>query len=187
MEVVRTQEQTAMGSLSVAASEGDSAAFGRLYDLYVDRVYRYVYYHVGNTPDAEDVTEHIFLKALQSIDRFRCEKGPFIAWLQGIARNAVIDHLRTRKPLAPLDEDLADTGADTDPVSVADLHCTQAELHRAILALKPEHREVIVLRFVEELDHAQTAECVGKSEGAVRVIQHRALAALRQALVRQES
>ena len=178
---VQSSEQVT-AAISEAAAAGDAAAFGQLYDLYLDRVYRYVYYRLGNRQDAEDVTEQVFLRALQAINRFRCDDSPFIAWLLGIARNAVIDHVRARKSTHPLNEALVDKGQNGDPGLLADMRCTHEQLRQAILGLKPEYREVIVLRFVEELDHAQTAASLSRSEGAVRVLQHRALCALRQAL-----
>lgn len=184
MQGVQSSEQMT-AAISEAAAAGDAAAFGQLYDLYLDRVYRYVYYRLGNRQDAEDVTEQVFLRALQAINRFRHHDSPFIAWLLGIARNAVIDHLRARKANQPLSEALMDKDRHGDPALMADLRCTHEQLRQAILGLKPDYRDVIVLRFVEQLDHAQTAAALDKSEGAARVLQHRALAALREALAKE--
>ncbi|MCL5109558.1 MAG: sigma-70 family RNA polymerase sigma factor [Chloroflexi bacterium] len=170
------------GELATAAAHGDAEAFGRLYDLHADRVFRHVYYRLANRADAEDVTAQVFLKALQAIGRYRPDGAPFFAWLLAIAQNAVIDHLRRSKVTDELDLAVADSGSWCDPVRVADLRCTQGELRRAILGLKSEYRQVIVMRFVDELEHAQIGAVLGKNEGTVRVIQHRALAALRQAL-----
>lgn len=182
---MQVTEHPSATALAAAAATGDCAAFAQLYDLYVDRIYRYVYYHVGNRQDAEDVTEQVFTRALEAVRRYRPDTGPFIAWLTRIARNTTIDHLRRRKAAQPLSDSFLDPNPWQDPEWVAEARCTQEQLRRAILGLRDEYREVIVLRFVEELSHAQTAAALGKSEGAVRVLQHRALAALRQALAKE--
>lgn len=170
------------GALAAAAARGDSEAFGRLYDLHADRVFRHVYYRLANRAEAEDVTGQVFLQALQAVGRYRPDGAPFIAWLLAIAQNAVIDHLRARKVNEELDLAAADTGRWCDPAQVADLHCTQGQLRRAILSLKAEYRQVIVMRYIDELAHAEIGAVLGKKEGTVRVILHRALAALRQTL-----
>ncbi|MCL4467018.1 MAG: sigma-70 family RNA polymerase sigma factor [Chloroflexi bacterium] len=175
-------EDREVAALAARAAAGDGEAFGRIYDLYLNGIYRYVYYRLGSARDAEDVTEQVFCKAWEAIGRFHPDGTPVVAWLLRIAHNAVIDHHRTRKDLAPLDEGVIDEASWADPVETATLCCTQGELREAILGLKPEQRQVILLRFIEGLDYAGVAATLGKSEGAVRVIQHRALAALRQAL-----
>jgi RNA polymerase sigma-70 factor (ECF subfamily) len=172
-------------ALAIRAAAGDAEAFGQLYDRCVDRVYRYVYYRLGNQRDAEDVTEQVFLNAWRAIGRFRADGAPAIVWLLRIAQNAAIDHLRTRKQSDPLDAGAIEKAAWSDPVAVADRRCTLAELREAILELKPEQQQVILMRFIEELGYPQVAAAIGKTEGAVRVIQHRALAALRQALSKE--
>ncbi len=173
------------GALAAAAARGDSAAFGQLYDRYAERVFRHVYYRLANRADAEDLTGQVFLKALQAVGRYRADRAPFLSWLLAIAQNAIIDHLRSRKVTGELDLAVADTGTWCDPVQVTDLRCTQGQLRRAILGLKAEHRQVVLMRFVDELEHAQIGAVLGKNEGTVRVIQHRALAALRQALTEE--
>lgn len=181
-EETRAREDAEAGALAAAAAHGDAEAFGRLYDLYADRVFRHVYYRLANRADAEDVTAQVFFKALRAIDRYRSDRAPFFAWLLAIAQNAVIDHLRQRKMTCELDLAVADGRSWCDPVRVAALRCTQDELRRAMIGLKPEYQQVIVMRFVDELEHAQIGAVLGKNEGTVRVIQHRALAALRRAM-----
>ncbi len=171
--------------LADRATRGDREAFGQLYDLYLDRIYRYVYYRLGNVRDAEDLAEQVFLNAWRAMPRFRADETPVVAWLIRIAQNAVVDHLRTRRVGAPLDEEMVDQSRWADPVALADLRCTQGELRRAVLGLKPDQQQVILLRFIEDLSYPEVAAALGKSEGAVRVIQHRALAALREALSKE--
>lgn len=89
--------------MAAAAAHGDAEAFGRLYDLYADRVFHHVYYRLANRADAEDVTAQVFFKALRAIDRYRSDRAPLFAWLLAIAQNAVIDHLRQRKVTCELD------------------------------------------------------------------------------------
>ncbi len=180
-------EQEAL-SLATAAAAGDSQAFAQLYDLYVDRVYHYIHYGLGRARDAEDLTETVFLKAWQAMRRYQPNGSPVFAWLVRIAHNALIDHLRTCRETAPLEEiedDAVEGALWANPVQVADLRCTQGQLRRAILGLKPEQQQVIILRFIDEMSHAQVADALAKTEGAVRVIQHRALAALRQAMAEE--
>lgn len=172
-------------ALAARAATGDGEAFGQVYDLYMDRVYRYIYYRLGNARDAEDLTEQVFLDAWRAMPRFRASETPVIAWLMRIAQNAVIDHLRTRKAREPLDDGIVDESLWSDPVALADLRCTQAELRRAILRLKPEQQQVILMRFIEGLGYPEVAAAMRKREGAVRVIQHRALIALREALTKE--
>jgi RNA polymerase sigma-70 factor, ECF subfamily len=157
------------------ARQGDASAFGTLYECYLDDIYRYVYYKVADRFEAEDLTEHVFLKAWQALPRFRIKGATFRAWLYRIAHNAVIDRHRTQKPVVPLDavpemnddaptpEKAAETGQETDRLAAALAH------------LKPEWQQVILHRFVNGLSHAETAEVMGIREGHVRVLQHRAL------------
>ena len=162
------------------ASKGDAGAFGKLYDLYLDMVYRYVYYKVGAQAEAEDLTSQVFVKAWEAIPRFQWREVPFSHWLMRLARNAVIDHYRTAKPHGELDSEL-----------VSQEHGPQAEylrqerfreLEAAIRQLPEDQRAVIELRFIEDMDYAEVALITGKSQGALRVMQFRALAALRKIL-----
>ena len=174
-----------VSALAARAGGGDAAAFGGIYDLYFDRIYRYVYYRLGNARDAEDLTEQIFLNAWRAIGRYRVNGSPVIALLLRIAQNALIDHLRTRKDAAPLEDGAIDPALWCDPVAAADLQCTQGELRHAIIGLKPEQQRVVIMRFIDNLSYAEVAAALGKSGGAVRVIEHRALVALRQALTKE--
>ena len=165
------------------ASTGDGEAFGKLYDLNLDAVYRYVYYKIGDGVEAEDLTSQIFVKAWEAMPRYQCREIPFSHWLMRLARNAVIDHYRTRKPQGELNE--AMVSPEPDPQGEY-LRGEQVRgLESALRQLPEEQRSMLVLRFVEEMGYAEMAKIVGKSPGALRVMQHRALAALRRILERE--
>ena len=165
-----------------AATRGDARAFAALYDAHVERVYRHVYYRVGDRADAEDLTQQVFLQAWRAIGRYRRTGAPFLAWLFVIAQNAVAGFYRGRKDVAPLDAEPGVQDRWTDPeLAALDGH-DRAVVRRAILGLKPDQQQVVLMRFVEGLDHAAVAAALGTSAGNVRVIQHRALRELRRML-----
>jgi RNA polymerase sigma-70 factor (ECF subfamily) len=165
------------------AMQRDAAAFGQLYELHLDSIYRYIYYRVGNATEAEDLTEQVFLKAWEHMAAYDERGLPFSAWLYRVARNAVIDYHRTRKPMEDLSEELVDKRGD--PQETVELRLEMAEVTAALRTLPPEQQEIIVLRFIQGCSHAQAAAIMGKTEGALRALQYRALAALHQALGRE--
>lgn len=164
------------------AVSGDRDAFGRLYDLYSERVYRHVYYKVGNHAEAEDLAAQVWMNALRAIGRYKQMGRPFVVWLLSIANNQVIDHYRAQKDRTSIDDPglwLSD-GSDLEEEAIRDYNNT--ELREAILQLRPDHRKVVVLRFIDGLEYADIAAIMDKEEGNIRVIQHRALRALRKVL-----
>ena len=162
----------------------DGDAFGRLYDMHVDRVYRHIYYRTGNETDAEDLTQQVFLKAWQAIHRYKKTASPFIAWLMTISQNLVIDFYRTRykRDKAYLEADITADESVPSPEQVTEARFDQQQVRRAILQLPKDQQQVVLLRFVEGFQNAEIASIVGKSEGAIRVILHRGLVALRYIL-----
>ncbi len=158
---------------------GDADAFGRLYDMYVDRVYRHVYYRVGNIADAEDLTQQVFLKARQAIGRYKKMSSPFLAWLMRISHNLVIDFYRSKKDKSYLDSEIAANDSDSYPERVVEAAFDQQQLRKAILQLPGEQQQVILMSFIEGFPYAEIASSLGKSEGAIRVILHRALKKMR--------
>ncbi len=164
------------------ATSGDSSAFGKLYDMYVDRVYRHVYYRVGNVADAEDLTQQVFIKAWQAIGRYRKAASPFIAWLITISHNLVVDFYRTRKDKTYLDAEVVADDLASSPERIAETRFDQQHLRRAIQQLHGEQQQVVLLRFIEGFGYEEIASLMGKREGTIRVIQHRALAKLRHIL-----
>ena len=167
------------GQLIHRAVQGDAEAFGELYMLHLDRIYRDIFYKVGNDVETEDLTEQVFLKAWEVMEGYRHEGRPFCSWLYRIAHNLIVDHYRTRKSPEPFDS-VAFALAD-EAMTPEELFIKQAEvacLREALTQLREDQQHVLLLRFVEGLSHAQVAQIVGKSEGAVRVIQYRSLSVL---------
>jgi len=165
--------------LVARAVKRDGAAFTELYDRYVDQVYRHIYYRVGNQADTEDITEEVFIKAWKAIDRYKIKGAPFFSWLIKITRNLIIDYYRSRKKHLSLDNItyLADTG--TGPELAAESNLDRYHLRACIKKLKGEKQKVILMRFIDGCSYAEIASTLKKSEGAVRVIQYRALNDLR--------
>ena len=170
--------------LAARARQGDKEAFGDLYELYLNEMYRYVFYRVNNHLDAEDLTEQVFLKAWKSLPTFQ-GKSSFRSWIYRIAYGTVIDHYRTRKPVVALDETNSPEVAEPQPEEQA-IHQEKADLVASIIKqLAPLQQHVLILRFINGFNTEETAEILDRSTGAVRVIQHRALKAM-QALLSQE-
>ncbi|MFC1933866.1 ECF subfamily RNA polymerase sigma factor, BldN family [Chloroflexota bacterium] len=164
------------------AKEGDRQALAQLYEENFDRIYRYVVLRIGDKMEAEDMTQQVFLSAIQSISSFKWKGIPFSAWLFRIAHNQVVDHLRkkTRQFAVPLDESLL--SSDSNPQLAAEHNLDIEQLLSATRRLTQAQREVISLRFAGELPIAQIAKIMGKSQGAVKALQHSAIVALRKAL-----
>jgi len=163
-------------------SQGDKQAFGDFYSFYLDEIYRYVYFRVHNRQEAEDLTESAFLNAWRYLtaDRKKADIGNPRAWIYRIARNTVIDHIRTRKDEAPLEQISGLSQPYSTPENAA-LNNEQVEqLERHLAAIEPLHQEVIVLRFINQMSHAETAQVLGIKENHVRVLQYRALKQLRE-------
>jgi len=163
----------------------DAEAFGKLYDMHVDRIYRHIYYRVGNEVDAEDLTQQVFLKAWQAIRKYRRTTSPFIAWLMTIGHNLVIDFYRTKKDKAYLEAEALANHAASNPEQTAEAKLEQQRVRRAILQLSPDEQHVVIMRFIEGFEFAEIASVLGKKEGNIRVILHRALVKLRNILEKE--
>jgi RNA polymerase sigma-70 factor (ECF subfamily) len=160
----------------VAAAQASPAAFGTLYRRYVDRVYGYSFYLLGDHHDAEDVTERTFLSALAAIGRYRDEGATFRAWLFRIAHNELANALRARSRHGAASLDAVDEPtAPNDPAGLFGAAEERRRLARALGRLSDDRRQVIVLRFLDGLTAREIGAVLGRSEGAVRVLQHRAL------------
>lgn len=166
--------------LVLRAIQRDQDAFGELYDRHVVRVYRHIYYMVGNAAEAEDLTAQTFLRAWEAIERYQVRGAPFVSWLLRIAHNLGVSHLRARRETSQVHEGIVDDKMRRDPESSYVQTAEEELVREAILLLRPEQRQVIILRFIEDLDYREVAEIIGKSVAAIRVIQHRALNALRK-------
>ena len=180
MQRENTELSSDVEELVDKAIDGDGAAFGRLYDMHVDRVYRHIYYRISNTADTEDLTQQVFIKAWQAIARYKKTASPFLAWLLRISHNLIIDFYRSKKSETFIDFDVVASKAESDPERLVEDQFTQQEIRKAILKLKGDQQQVIMMRFIEDFSYAEIAASVGKSEGAIRVILHRGLANLKK-------
>jgi RNA polymerase sigma-70 factor (ECF subfamily) len=158
----------------------DKNAFGAIYELYVDGIYRYVYYRLFDKKDAEDVTEEVFIKAMTGISGYQADKGLFTGWLYGIARNAVIDYYRSSQREKAAAENMtarqAESLREEPDMFVAEV------VRKALAGLTEDQREVIILRYYAGLKISEIAEQMGKPETAVKALQRRASLALAKAL-----
>jgi len=169
-----------------AAQDGDTDAFGRLYERYVDVVFRYVLFRVGDRSLAEDVTSETFMRALRRISTVSYQGRDVGAWFVTIARNLVLDHVKSsRHRLEVTTAEISDIStsagrSDSGPEQQALTAATNAELMRCVAKLNPDQRECVVLRFLQGLSVAETASVMGRNEGAVKALQHRAVRRLAQ-------
>jgi RNA polymerase sigma-70 factor (ECF subfamily) len=168
------------------AIEGQSVAFGELYDLHVHRIYRHIYYRVGNHADAEDLTQQAFVKAWQAIGRYRKTGSPFIAWMITISHHLVVDFYRSNRDRLMLDLEAA-SPPETDPVLMAEASFDQRRMRQAVNGLHGDQQQVVLMRFIEGFTNTEIAAALGKNEGAVRVALHRGLANLKKILEKDKA
>jgi RNA polymerase sigma-70 factor, ECF subfamily len=164
-----------------AAQNGDTQAFGRLYERYVDTVFRFIYFRLGDRTQAEDLTSETFVRALRRLQSLSNQGRDPVAWFVTIARNLLLDHVKSaRYRLEVTNDDLLQPRSNeaTDSPSAESVvlgSLTNARLLEAVRALSAEQRECIVLRFLHGLSVAETAEVMGKNDGAIKAMQHRAI------------
>jgi RNA polymerase sigma-70 factor (ECF subfamily) len=169
-------------ALVARAKQGERAAVAEIYERHHQAVYRYIYYRVGDTTTAEDLTGMVFVRVVEHIDRFVYRGRPLLTWLYTIARNVVVDHHRRTggAVVVPLDERLVTGEGDVE--RAAELALTQERLAVGLSHLTEDQRQVILLKFIEARSNKEVAETLGKTIGAVKSLQHRALAALHRIL-----
>lgn len=177
----------AVVDLVARAQQGDEQAFAGLYDRYVDSIFAYVYHRVGQRQTAEDLTGDVFVRALRRIDTFRWKGVDFGAWLMTIARNRVHDYFKSARFRleAPVDEVFDSPHAAPgpyDPEGAALTEEAAQAVHTALRELKGEQAEVLYLRFLRHFNVTETAQAMGKTEGAIKALQYRALKALQKRL-----
>jgi RNA polymerase sigma-70 factor (ECF subfamily) len=178
------QDFERVAALVELAQRGDSEAFGLLYERYVDVVYRYIYVRVGSTQLAEDLTSETFLRALRRMDSFSWQGRDIAAWFITIARNLITDNAKSaRFRLEVTTADMLDADQRVDaPDEEVLQRLRDTRLLEAVKKLKPEQAECVVLRFLQGLTLAETAKVLGKTEGAVKQLQLRAVRALHREL-----
>lgn len=170
-------------SLVRRAQHQEAEAFGQLYEVYFDKIYRYLVIRIGSKAEAEDMTQQVFLKALKSISSFKWKGVSFSAWLFRIAHNLAVDYFRKKAKQATVPIDDLPVMANGDPQTLAEQRHDIEQLISATSRLTDMQREVISLRFTAEMSIAQVAEVMGKSEGAVKALQHSAIIALRKVML----
>jgi len=166
------------------AVEGNSNAFGILYERYVSRIYNYIYYRTGNQHDAEDLTARVFYRAMHHIENYQQRGLPFSAWLYRIAHNLVANWHRdnSRRPEIPLEDGLwAHHPAEPPEASLLQNEERDRLLH-IIHTLPPERQQLLILKFVEHLPNAEIGQIMGRTEGAIKSLYHRTLLSLRDDL-----
>lgn len=159
---------------------GDPESFSSLYDFYVENIYRFIYFKV-NSADAEDLTEIVFIKVWENRKKFDGSKSSISSWIYTIARNTVIDHYRVFKNVEALNETFEDDGSN-NPKVIAEDNLISHKLRSAIHKLSPNYRDLVLLRFIEDMSYAEIAGVLGKSEGSIRIMQFRAMKELKNIL-----
>jgi RNA polymerase sigma-70 factor (ECF subfamily) len=169
------------------AQQGDRDALEELYLIHFDRIYSYLHVSVGNRHDAEDLTTQTFLKMLEKIGKFRWQSAPFSAWLFRIAHNLAMDHFRATKRWQP-EEEVPEP--PPDEATSAEAGAFESIGRKSMLALidelSPEQQQVLTLKFVFNFGNAEAATILGKSEGAIKSLQHRALGALQKQIAKRD-
>jgi RNA polymerase sigma-70 factor (ECF subfamily) len=162
------------------AINGDTQAFGELYTYYVTKIYRYVYYNVHSRERAEDITQEVFLKAWKAIGSCKGKEKTFSSWLYRIAHNLMIDKLRKSQKQSSREAELPEDIRDTS--DAMEIGLEQRDLLNIIEVLPPNQKQVILMKFIEDMDNREIAETMGKSTGAIRILQMRALETLRNTI-----
>jgi RNA polymerase sigma-70 factor, ECF subfamily len=182
----REPQRNATDELVERAKAGDEAAFAAVYDDLAPKLFRFFRYR-GTPPEtAEDLTQRVFLKMIEQLPKYESRGAPFEAWIYRVARNAWIDEGRRKRPSVPLEVLVEKPSGDDDPELAAFASVERDQLQNALAALPGEQREVIACRFFAGLSPRETAAQMGRSEGAVRALQHRAMGGLRRRLQQLE-
>lgn len=175
--------QKEIEDLVLKAQDGDQEAFAKIYDIFVDPIYRYVFYRV-KSGEAEDLVGTIFLKVWEHIRKYQSGQHSFSAWIFRIAHNLVIDHYRSVKDreFDDLDLNVPDMKREHNPIKMTESAMHQEVLKMALTKLKKPYQEILIHKFINDLSNPEIAQILRKSEGGLRILQFRALRALRQEL-----
>jgi RNA polymerase sigma-70 factor, ECF subfamily len=177
-----TLDDAAIERLVDEARSADAWAFGQLFDHFHLPIYRYIISRVHSPADAEDLTQLVFVKALEALPRYESRGIPFGGWLFRLARNAVVDFTRTRHEHADLDAVIDHGGHEPGPEDVVMVRQDLDQVEAALATLTDDQREAVTLRFFAGLSAREAAEVMGRQEGTIRGLQFRAIAALRRQL-----
>jgi len=163
------------------AQKGDTEAFGKLYDLFVDPLHRYIFFRIGKE-EALDMTENVFLKIWQALKSYKIGSLKFSSWIFRIAHNAVVDYYRLHKENLPLSFDLPETKRSHDPVVLTEQKMSHEVLQKAMTQLNKKYQQIITLKYINELDNDEIARILNRNEGSLRILKFRALKALKKIL-----
>jgi len=182
-EIVVKNKDEALEILVEEAQNGSTEAFSKIYDQFIDTIYRYVYYRV-KSDDAEDLVETVFLKVWENLKKYKRSSSGFSSWIFRIAHNLVVDYYRLKKDkdVSELDVQLADDKRDHNPIKQTEDVFNSEILKKALSKLKRHYQEIIVYKFVNEFSNEELAKLLKKSEGSLRILQFRALKALKYEL-----
>jgi RNA polymerase sigma-70 factor (ECF subfamily) len=172
-----------INELVIKTKNGDQNAFAKLYDIFIDPIYKYVFFRV-NDDDAEDIVETVFLRVWENIRGYQFKKRAFSAWIFTIAHNLVVDYYRGKRDrdIEPLNEMLPDTTREHNPINRAEHFFDSKALRAALKNVKRKYRDIIIYKFVNGFSNKEIAGILGKSEGSLRILQFRALKALKEEL-----
>jgi RNA polymerase sigma-70 factor (ECF subfamily) len=184
----KVSESQRVRGLVDRAQTGDRGALEELYLIHFDRIYSYLHVSVGNRHDAEDLTTQTFLKMLESIGKFRWQSAPFSAWLFRIAHNLAMDHFRANKRWRP-EEEVPEP--EPDEATSAEAGAFESIGRKSMLELiedlSPEQQQVLTLKFVFNFGNGEAATILGKTDGAIKSLQHRALVSLQKQIEQREA
>lgn len=179
LKSVLSPDSSRLETLLEDAKAGKDSAFSKLYELYFDKIFRFAFYRVSHKEVAEDITEEVFIRAFTSLSSLD-KAGSFESWLYQIARNRIIDYYRAKKLLLPLD-DLENTlEYETNIIDSVNLQFDQKIFLKVLRDLPEDQQTIVRLKFYEDLSNTEIADLTGKTEGSIRVLQHRALIKLKE-------
>ena len=178
-------DEAYLDELVFQSQQGDKEAFGKLYDLLIDKVHRFIYFKV-DTGAVEDLVAMAFVKIWMNIGKYNKKAGvSFQAWVFRLARNTVIDHHRFQRSLISIDPDWRDESREANPREVAEASISSDILKEALKDIKDPYRQIIILKFINEMSNEEIAVILSKKESAIRLLQFRALALLRKVLMKR--
>lgn len=178
---INPKKEQVIEKLVAASQAGDSEAFGKLYDLFVKPIYRYLYYRVGQT-EAEDLTELVFLKTWEHIKKYKHGKSNFTAWIFRIAHNIAIDFYRSKSGFLELKEEIIDSRIESDASHKIRRRFTKDLLNRALGQVKDHYKQILVLKYMNDLSNEEIGKILGKNQTSLRILQFRALRSLKKVL-----
>ncbi len=170
-------------NLVESVKDGDHDAFSKLYDIFVDYIYKYVYFRVKSA-DAEDLVVTVFLKVWENIHKYKAKKSSFSSWIFKVAHNLVVDYYRNSKDknFDELSIDVPSQDREHNPIKNIERGLDQKVLKQALRKIKKNYQDIIIYKFIHEFTNAEIAQILKKSEGSLRILQHRALKALKREL-----